>query len=448
MKYIVFIILCFSWMIAEAQNILNDYIETGLKSNLALIQKESNYRQSLEVLRESKSMFYPSVSLNARYTVSEGGRVIEFPLGDLLNDVYSTLNQLTTSDMFPVLENEEIRFLRPAEHETKVRLVQPVFNTDISFNSKIKEEMSVAESISLDQYRRELITEIKKAYYASAMTSRLAGMLENTRHLLLENVRVNTSLAENDKITVDIVLRSQSELHEFDRQLRDARKNLQIANAYFNFLLNRPLSDSIIIEEPPVIIFPEKPASEYIDQAIANREELKNLEQLIRINDLSLAMNKSGKLPEIMLVADYGFQGERYEFNKDQDYIQASAVLTWDLFSGFRNRSRINQSLIRKESARNQFEEAGNKIRLQVISILEELKSEKAGLAAAEVHLQTAEEVFRLVNRRYAEGQANLIEFMDARNSLTRAEENLIITKYSCLSKYAEFENIIVAIIQ
>ncbi|RPH75839.1 TolC family protein, partial [bacterium] len=368
MKYISILLLWFPIITIQGQGVLDEYIESGLRSNLSLIQKENNYNQSLESLREAKGLFYPSISLNARYTVSQGGRVIEFPVGDLLNGVYSTLNQLTASDRFTALDNEEIRFLRPTEHESKLRLVQPLFNTDIYYNSKIKKELAVSEQISLEQFRRELVTEIKRSYYTVAMTQRIVDMLKITRSLLVENVRINTRLEENDKVTRDIVLRSQTELHEFDQQLREAQKNSLMARAYFNFILNRTLTDSVVVEEPPGIIFPENPEDSYIDQAVRNREELHNLEQLVRISNLSLTMNQAGKLPDILLVADYGFQGERYEFSKSHDYIQASAVLSWDLFSGFQNRSRIKQSLIQKESVQKQLEEVRNRISLQVIN--------------------------------------------------------------------------------
>jgi len=267
MKNVFLILMTFFFIPVQAQTILQEYIGIGLKNNLALLRQEDNYRHSLEVLREAKGLFYPAISLNARYTVSEGGRVIKFPVGDLLNDAYSALNLLTASERFPVLENQEIRFLRPTEHETKLRIVQPVFNTDIYYNSKIKKEAAVSEQIGVEQYRRELITEIKKAYYNAAMTHRVVEMLRNTRLLLIENVRINVRLEENDKITHDIVLRSQTELLEFDQQLREAQKNRQISNSYLNFLVNRPLTDSIIIEEPPDFNLPQLNQAEYIQQA-------------------------------------------------------------------------------------------------------------------------------------------------------------------------------------
>ncbi len=56
--------------------------------------------------------------------------------------------------------------------------------------------------------------------------------------------------------------------------------------------------------------------------------------------------------------------------------------------------------------------------------------------------LKNAKEGFRLVNRKYEEGEASLIEFIDARTTLTESEENLIISKFNYLSSFAEFEKV------
>jgi outer membrane protein TolC len=360
-----------------------------------------------------------------------------------MNPVYSTLNQLTASNIFPQIGNEEIKFLRPREHETKVRLIQPVFNTDLYYNSRIKKELTVSEEINLEQYKRELTAEIKKAYYSVGMTKSLLAMLQETRLLLLENVRVNTKLMENNKVTLDNLLRSQTELSKFDQQLQTARKNKQISTAYFNFLLNRLLTDSVIIEAPQEYSTPAGLLNDYAQQAISNREEIKNLEQFNHISDLNISMNKSARLPDLLVVADYGFQGEKYVFNRDQDYLQASVVLSWDLFKGFQKRTKISQALIRKELAVNQLDETKKRIELQVISAFDELKASEASVTAAENQVRTAREGFRLVRRKYEEGQASLLEFMDARNTLTQAEENLIISRFTCLSDYADFEKTI-----
>jgi outer membrane protein TolC len=342
-----------------------------------------------------------------------------------------------------VLENQEIAFLRPTEHETKLRLVQPVFNSDIYYNTRIKKEQVFSEQISLDQYKRELVAAIQTAYYSAGMAETVLSMLNGTRALLLENIRINKSLVENSKVTRDVLLRSETELHKFDQQVSNARKNREVSIAYFNFLLNRPLSDSVIIEDPGQWTSVTGMAADYFEQAALNREEIKNLEQYEKITGIALNMNRAGSLPDVVIVADYGFQGEKYAFNKNQDYFQASAVFTWDLFSGLQNRTKIRQAIIAREKVEKQLSEAKSQISLQVISAFEDLKTAEAGLVAAEQQAASAREGFRLVNRKYNEGQSSLIEYMDARNSLTQSEENQIISKYSCLIKKAEFDKVI-----
>ena len=177
--------------------------------------------------------------------------------------------------------------------------------------------------------------------------------------------------------------------------------------------------------------------------AISNREELKKLENYGNISDLQIRLNQSGKLPDLLIVADLGYQGEQYKFNKDQDYLQASAVLSWHLFEGLRNRSRIKQALIQKEIIDSQLQEAKKQIELQVINALNELSAAEKGIKAGESRLKNAREGFRLVSRKYDEGQASLIEYIDARTTLTQAEQNLIISKFTYLSDYAEFEKIL-----
>lgn len=437
---IVFLLLVSS---SEAQEVLKDYIRQGIENNLVLKQKQSGYEKSLEALREARGLFYPNIGFNARYTVSEGGRVIDFPVGDLLNPVYSTLNALTSSTMFPAIENQQVRFLRPTEQETKLRLIQPLFNPDIYYNSKIKKELSVYEEIDVEQYKRELIAEIRKAYYNAAMSDGIVTTLNETRKLLIENIRVNKKLVENNKRTIDNVYRSEAELSKFDQELQNAEKNKNIASAYFNFLLNRPLTDTIILQPPAAYpVLSELPGN-YSKTAVENREELKKLENYSRISDMQIKMNLSGRLPDLFVAVDYGFQGETYKFNKNQDYLQASAILTWNLFSGFQNRAKIKQAMMDRAIIESRLEEVRKQIQLQVINSLNELLAAEKGIIAAESRLKNSSEGFRLVNRKYQEGEASLIEFLDARTNMTQAEENLIISKFSYLSCFAEFEKVI-----
>ena len=89
----------------SAQQVLAQYLAEGLENNLVLKEKNTSLDQSLLALKDAKSYFLPSMDFGGSYTLANGGRTLDFPIGDLLNPVYSTLNRLTGSSAFPQLEN-------------------------------------------------------------------------------------------------------------------------------------------------------------------------------------------------------------------------------------------------------------------------------------------------------------------------------------------------------
>ncbi|HOK74042.1 MAG TPA: TolC family protein [Bacteroidales bacterium] len=442
-KYILFAAVLFSPFLC-GQESLEEYIQYGLENNLVLKQKTLDCQKSLEALREARALFYPGISFIARYTRSEGGRTIEFPAGTLMNPVFMTLNALTHSNLFSPIDDQVIKFLRPREHETKIRVTQPVFSPEIYFNTQIRKEINLYNEVDLNQYRRELIAEIKKAYYNVAMASAMLDILKETGKLLEENVRVSRKLFENDKVTKDFVYRSESELARYEQELQRAENNRKTAVAYFNFLLNRPLETPVITSFPDSFPAISPVTEQYTYSAISGREELEKLRKYQNMAELQVKMNQANKLPDIYFVFDYGFQGEEYRFNKEQDYLQASAVLTWTLFEGYRNRAKIRQAMLDKAEADSKLEEAKKKIELEVLTTLSELFTSEKEILTAEKRLRNASEGFRLVQRKYEEGQASLLEFLDARSNLTQAEENLVISKFNYLSCFADFERVTV----
>jgi len=442
-RYILFAAVMFS-PILYGQESLEEYIQYGLENNLVLKQKTLDCRKSLEALKEARSLFYPGISFIARYTRSEGGRIIEFPVGTLMNPVFMTLNALTHSTLFYPIEDQVIKFLRPREHETKIRVTQPLFSPELYYNTQIKKEINLYNEVDLNQYRRELIAEIKKAYYNVAMADAVLDILKETGKLLEENVRVSRKLFENEKVTRDFVYRSESELSRYEQELQKAENDKKTAVAYFNFLLNRPLESAVYTCFPDSLPSINLITEQYTYSALSSREELEKLRKYQNIAELQVKMNQANKLPDVYLVFDYGFQGEEYRFNKEQDFLQASAVLTWTLFEGYRNRSRIREAMFDKAVAESKLDEARKKIELEVLTTLNELLTAEKGVITAEKRLKSAREGFRLVKKKYEEGQASLLEFLDASSNLTQAEENIVISRFDYLSCFADLERVAV----
>jgi outer membrane protein len=419
--------------------VLEKYITDGLESNHALRQRQLDYSISLAALKEARGLFFPEISANARYTVADGGRVIEFPVGDLLNPVYNTLNLLTSSQDFPQIENEEFNFYRAKEHETKLSLVQPIFKSDLIHNARIKKAYTELSAIDIDQYKRELVKEIKTAYYTYQQSEALRNLADSTMLLVEENLRVNRSLYNNDIRTIDAVYRAEAEVSKVAVERARAMQKLSASRAYFNFLLNRPLDSEISLhpEEPTDFIVS---LEEGQDQAVSSREELATIKQYRSVNDHLLRLHKGAGLPDLFAAVDYGFQGDEYTFTGDDDFVLASVVFRWTLFQGLTNRNKIVQTRLEGEKLASVLEETEMKIRMQVVNNYYAVLAACEAVAAADKQLLSAKSAFRLIDRKYREDRASLLEFIDARTNYTSAESNLIISTNAYFISLAEFE--------
>lgn len=438
-----FLFLVISNQVSGQSALLDAYIMEGLKSNLALKQKESSYEKSLYVLKEAKSWFYPQVSLNARYTVADGGRLIEFPIGDLLNPVYSTLNTLTGTNNFQQVENQSFRFLRPQEQETKIQIIQPLLNTDIYFNNKIKSAMLNAERVDVEIYKRHLVAEIKTAYFNYLKTIQLTELLREFHFLAEENLRVNEKLFANDMVTRDRIFRSQAELGKLEQQIAVAEKDRQVAGAFFNFLLNRDLQTEILADESFFDVSVSQPDLKFFDeQALTSREELTRLGILEDISASFVKMNRMKSLPELLIAMDYGFQGTRYRFTGEDDFVMASVVLRWNIFHGLQNRHKIRQSQVDELIVSTRKQEATELIRLEVTQTWYQLKAAEKALSAANVEHTAARLAFQIVEKQYNNGMISLLEYLDARTALLAAATNEITSRYEYHIKITDYERV------
>ena len=443
MKNKMLILILFSIVTARAQeNVLDYYIRQGLESNLSLQQKQLSYEKSLAILKEAKGMFFPDISFNARYSVAEGGRVIDFPIGDIMNPVYTTLNQIIQQDKFPMIQNEEVPFLRPTEQETKISLVQPIIQPEILYNYRIREDLSQAEAVGVDVYKRELVAEIKNAYLNYLQSLASINIYEESLELVQENLRTNKSLYHNDKVTIDVVYRAEAEVSKVQQMITEAEKNRESSAAYFNFLLNKPLEstiDEMSFEDFMVKIGNIK---HYEEQALKKREELIQLQHMKDATKQSIKLNKSAYYPSLIAAVDYGIQGEEYRFTDEDDYVLASLVMKWNLFKGKQKSAKVQQARIDAQILDQKNQELEQQINLQVVESYYDLIASGKDIEVSKDEAEAARKAFRLVNKKYKQGQASLVEFMDARNSMTQSEINHNIKKYEYLKSYANFERI------
>jgi outer membrane protein len=439
----------FASLIAFGQSsILEGYINEGLKSNLQLQREQLNVERSMNNLTQARAFFYPQVSANASYMLAAGGRKITIPVGDLMNPVYATLNQLTGTDQFPQIENSTTNFLPNNFHETKLRVIQPLFNSDIYYGYKAQKELITVQQAQKNVFENELRYSLTSSYLQYLQSEEAIAILNSTKKFMDDLVALNKKLLSNYKVTRDVVLTSEYEQAKVEQLLAEAQKNNQTAQAYFNFLLNRDWSTQILKDSALVAGLHTSYVTDSLTRAaISNRQEIKQLEGASRANDVLLDMAHANQfLPKLFAVGDIGYQGFEYKFNKDQQYALMQFNLTWDLFRGLERKAKTRQAQIDQQLIDNRIDQTRKMIELEVIQSHQELRAAEKAFDAAQSGVKSANRALQIVNARYEAGQVLLIELLDSQNKRTQARLNYSVTRYEVLRKEAALQKAVAGI--
>jgi outer membrane protein len=423
---------------ATGQTILDNYIRRGLDSNLALKQKNFDIDKARLDLKRAQSLFYPQANFLSQYTLASGGRTQDIPIGDLLNGVYSTLNQLTGSSKFPQVSNQNIKFLPNDFHDTRVEVSMPVLNRQIKYNREIKEELINSQQADADAYRRELVRSVKEAYFRFLQSGKAVDIYTNALGLVNENLRVSEKMVNNGVATKEIVLRARAQVSQVQTSLTEARNNRQNAAAYFNFLLNLPLNDAIatdsaVLEQLDISIPP------YVDVP-AGREELTRLRSLQKVTNTNLKLNRSYWMPVVNAFYNVGYQGFGFKFNNDQFYQLGGLQLQWPLFRANDNKYKIRQAELDADALATKYKEVEQQLSLQAQTSYNNYRSAVQTLQSVSDEVQSSTETYRLTERRFREGQALQIELIDARTQLTNSQLRYSLAQLAALTRSAELE--------
>ncbi|MFM2441490.1 MAG: hypothetical protein RL449_131 [Bacteroidota bacterium] len=432
MKYLFLLLALPVW---GQKSTLDDYINTAFQQNITLQQKTIQVEKAMIALKTAQSLYQPSVAFQGGYQTGEGGRSIAFPVGDLLNPVYSTLNALTKSTAFPQIANVETNFFPRDFYDVKVQTTMPLFNKDISYNKQIQEQTLSLQREDVTLYKRELVKQIKTAYYNYLLSLGLLKVYENSLNLALEGKKVNEKLLANGKGLPAYLLRSDSEIANIQAQIADAAKQSQAAQYYFNFLLNRELRAEIRID------FEVGKALDAVYHVTPGaREELALLSKSIQLQETVLKMNESFYLPKLNGFVNLGSQSTINDMNAKSAYYFLGLQMDIPIFTGKRNLYKIKQTQLDIASARNTLDLSSKQFTMATEIAQKNVQSSLISFQASTKSYEAASAYLRLIEKGYKEGVSTYLETVDARNQWMNATINYQLKQFNVLIAAAAYE--------
>jgi len=436
---------------------LQQVIDEALAANLELRASGATVQQRLAALDQARARYLPVIDFAARYSVADGGRTIEFPVGDLLNPVYETLDQMLVAQgqppQFPRVQNESIAFLRDQEQETKLLLEQPIYEPRIGPVVDAGRADAARAEADLGALRSQVIRDVKQAYYRWIAAQQAVVVLDATLDATRENLRANESLYRNGKVTRDLVYRAEADVLEVEQERLATASRVRIAQSYVNLLRNAPLAQPLpnaaldveTIERfrarlLSVLAGRQVDSQKLQDLATERRLELKSLDEAIAVGEARQDLARAAFKPSLAFGAEAGIQGTDYGFEDEDRYVLASLVLRFNAFRGGADQAALREARALTDELRATRELAGQRVRLEVQQAVENFAVAEASLDTAAKRTEAAMGAFRITSRKRDLGQINQAEFIDARRAATDAQLNVTRVRAEYLARLAELE--------
>jgi outer membrane protein TolC len=309
----------------------------------------------------------------------------------------------------------------------------------LKINREIQQQQVQLQQIELDTYKRELVKEVKTAYYNYLMSGRAIVVYQNAVEVVQQNLRVNQALLKNGKGLPAYVSRAESEVRSVLSQLQAAINEQQNAKAYFNFLLNKSLEDTITVNETNHSDI----QSIIIGTTTGNvhaREELKSLAIAEAINQNVLKMNRGFSKPRLNAFLDLASQGFNFAVNNKSLFYLGGLQLQVPIFTGKRNLYKIQEATMDAKSL--ELNKANTTQQLELAALV----SRNNAITACNNYLvslkqeEAAQKYFKLIDKGFTEGVNSFIEFLDARNQLTNSKLQSNINQFKLQSANADYE--------
>ena len=427
-------------------NILENYIKEALENNLSIKGQELERNKQLVKIEQARKNWMPSVDGNASYLFSEGGRTIIFPVGDLFNPVYGTLNQLTQTNQFPTdLENEKISLTPNNYLDAQVKITQPIVNSAIKYNLLLQQELVKLNEVDIQIQEKEIIFQTRSAYYNYLKTIEGFKILDETKSLLNDLLSINQKLVKYDKATGEVISDVEFQLANLESERAQLEEQQAIAKIYFNLILNRPMGSEIMVEKEILsdFIIEDMTLESLIDLAKRNRLEFEKIQIANGVVELNKERIDKEKLPTLGVTGAVGLQTESFNFENGGPIYTLGFGMAVNLFDGGRRKKRIEELTVDQHILTNNHAQLQQKIEIEVSQIFYGLESLKSKLKADRSASISARKSYAIIKSKYENDKAILLEVTNAQNKLITSDLRQVLTKYDYLIKLAELEKAI-----
>ena len=313
-----------------------------------------------------------------------------------------------------------------------VSLVQPVFmgGKIVSYNQITKYARELAESMNdlqlqeviykTDETYWQVISLVNKKKLADAYVGLLRKMDSDVTAMIAEGVATQA-----DGLSVKV------KLNEAEMAQTKVDNGLALSRMLLSQICGLPLDEPLALADENIENFPvySSDATANVNEAFANRDELKSLELAAKIYQKKERIVLADMLPNVALSANYlvtnpnAFNGFKNEF---AGMFNVGVMMKVPLSGWWEGTYKRNSARAETRIQMLQLMEAREKVELQVNQSVYKVNEANKKLTASSRNMENAEENLRHANLGFEEGVIPALNLMEAQTAWVSARSSLI----------------------
>ena len=429
------LLLLFGKMVSAQQTLsLQECRDLAVKNNKELRIAEEKIRMADYEKKAALTKYFPQISANGAYMWNQKDLNL-LDMGQLSSSLASSLGGLA---QLPVVQ-QTVGAINDLQHLDiqnvwvgNVALVQPVFmgGKIVTYNQITAYAKELAMSMN-DQKLQDLLYKTDETYWQVVSLVNKKKLADAYVELLRKTDEDMAALIAEGVATQADGLSVKVKLNEAEMAQTKVNNGLALSRMLLAQLCGLPLTDTLTLADEQLDNFPveERTTSVDVNQAFMNRNELKSLDLASKIYKKKERIVLADLLPTVAFSANYFvtnpnlFNGFKNDFAGmfNLGVIVRVPITGWWECSYKRNAARAETRIRQLE-----WEDAREKIELQVNQSVYKVNEASKKLAASNRNMENAEENLRSANLGFEEGVIPALNLMAAQTAWFSARSTLI----------------------
>jgi len=420
----IFILILWTTFLFAKELKIQEAIDLALKNSPIIKASQRDVKAQELELKAAKGALFPRIKLEETYTRTD---VPAYAFMSKLNQ-----ERITLQDFDPAKLNNP-----PAinNFETKISLEVPIW-----LGGKIQSAKRMAEheykAVSLEASRKE--EEVIRQVYHTYVDVALAKEAVEVSKQAVEDAKEHLRLAEQmHKVGMGLlsdVLRAQVYLSKAQENLEKAERNYSVAKRGLEVVIGLRLGD---FEVEGLKACPQVNVEGLKEKAV-QRRDIKAMEERLRTLQEAYSFALSDNLPHIYAFGQYFLNSKDHPFGSDGKGYMVGLGFSWAFDTGLTTLRKAQANLERRYGLEERIRLIKDMALLDVEKAYAEYKNALDMLRSAEDRIKASKEVLRVIELRYKNGLARMVDILDAQTELDKARLERMQAINACHKAYAD----------